>query len=552
MNLIRKAVYLAWTMQLRPFLFIALPLMVSSTQAQSWNWATSLLGTGQMRVEAVAALADGGAFVCGEFNDSLRTPLDTLVTHGGWDGFLLRLDNNGDVVWSTAIGSAFDDELNDIVVDEEGNGYAAATFRDTADWKGAAITGVGAEATLVKFDPDGDLLWYRRAVGYSFAYTVSVNSGGTAFLGGVINTSAVFSGTTLTNSGSLFNAFVIQYDSNTGALLDADRVTGSSGESGAYGMDVDSDGNVYITGYNRPQQNPYVGTFMAKVAFGSGTNWSVVVASAFGDLYGRDVSVANDGHVYFTGNIYNDVLWMGSPLGQYGRYKNAYLARFATDGTLDRVQQVGGIGRDEGLGVVADGLGHAYWTGVFTGIVDFDTVQVSSAIGITASQDVFVAYTSPAGGAAFVSTAGGSNGEESATAIDKHLNGPVIVGGSYISFQTYFDDIILPVPQGQRCFVASLAGPDDELTTPVAEHEATPVLQVYPVPANNSLFVAMQGARGPLVVSVFDQAGREVLATQLGAPFGTVDVSNLCEGVYIVRCANEEGVLRTTRLVVAH
>src|SRR5436190_16576185 len=55
-----------------------------SMQAQSWNWATALFGTGQPRVEAVAALADGGAFVCGEFNDTLRTDADTIVTNGSW------------------------------------------------------------------------------------------------------------------------------------------------------------------------------------------------------------------------------------------------------------------------------------------------------------------------------------------------------------------------------------------------------------------------------------------------------------------------------------
>ncbi|HMC97597.1 MAG TPA: hypothetical protein VKG92_08095, partial [Flavobacteriales bacterium] len=330
-----------------------------SMQAQSWNWATALFGTGQPRVEAVAALADGGAFVCGEFNDTLRTDADTIVTNGSWDGFLARMDDSGAVLWLIGIGGEFEDELNDIVVDANGNGFAAATFRDTVSWNGTQILGNGAEATLVKFDMNGSVLWYRRAVGYTFGYTVSVSSNGTAFLGGVINGSAVFSGTTITNSAGIFNAFIVRYTSGTGALVDADVVSGSSGDFGAYGMDADSDGNVYFTGYSRPQQNPYVGTFMAKIAFGSGTGWIQTVSSAFGDLYGRDASVTSDGHVYFTGNIYNNVTWMGQPLGQYGRYNNAYLARFTIDGTLDWVKQVGWTGTDLGLGVVADGLGHA-------------------------------------------------------------------------------------------------------------------------------------------------------------------------------------------------
>ncbi len=524
-------------------------LSVGNAHAQSWNWATPIMGTGQQRVGSVAALADGGALVCGEFNDTLRTATDTIVTHGDWDGFLGRLDNTGAFLWIIAIGGDQYDELNDIVVDADGNGFAAATFSDTAHWSSTEILGgIGREAALVKFDLNGNVQWYKRAAGNSYAYTVSVSSIGRAFLGGVLNASAVFSGTTLTNSAGIFNAYVIQYNAISGALIDADMVSSSSGDFGAFGMDVDADGNVYFTGYSRPQQNPYVSTFMAKVAFGSGTSWSNTVSSAFGDLYGRDVSVTNDGHVYFTGNIYNNVTWMGSPLGQYGRYKNAYLARFTTGGTLDWVQQVGFTSSDEGLGVVADGLGNAYWTGMFGSQADFDTIHVDCFPGVN-SQDVFVAYTGPAGGAAFVSTAGGY-GDEQATAIDKQVDGPVIVGGTYSGFPYVFGDSTFAQPQGHRLFIASLAGPDDDLATGIASTPSDPPLQVYPVPASDVLFIALNGARGALTWSVIDQRGRSVLNSKLNTPFGAIDIRELAPGLYSFRCADEEGRIGVQRFVV--
>ncbi len=533
-----------------PVLALLSIFFITSTNAQNWHWATAFLGTGQPQVKAVAALDDGGALVCGIFNDTLRTSNDTIVTHGDWDGFLARLDNTGEVLWLSAIGGANFDELHEIVVDDAGNGFATGTFSGTVDWNGSDVTGnAGREGVLVKFDLDGELLWFRRANGYSTGYTVSVSDDGVVYWGGLVNTSVSFGTTTVTNTNSLFNTYIARYTSDDGTLIDAQRVTGSSGESGAYGMDIDNEGNLYLTGYNRPQQNPYVGSYMGKVAYGTGTGWTQTVASAFGDVYGRDVSVTNDGHVYFTGNIYNNLTFIDQPIGQFGRYKNAYLARFSSDGTLDWVQQYGSTNVDEGLGVVCDGLNNAYWTGRYTGPVAFDTITVEE-IGISTSQDIFVARTEPAGGVAWVSVAGGPGLEEFTTAIDKRVNGPLIVGGQYTSYYSIFGNDTLPPPLGQRCFVASMGVPDDELTTIVHEPDPTTELHVYPVPAQDHLFVAVHGARGATVLDVLDASGRIVMSAVLGAPLGTVDVHSLAPGSYLLRATGHLGQRATTRFVV--
>lgn len=520
------------------------------TNAQNWHWATAFLGTGQPQVKSVAALDDGGALVCGIFNDTLRTSNDTIVTHGDWDGFLARLDDTGAVLWLSAIGGANFDELHEIVVDDAGNGFATGTFSGTVDWNGSDVTGnAGREGVLVKFDLDGELVWFRRANGYSTGYTVSVSDDGVVYWGGLVNTSVSFGTTTVTNTNSLFNTYIARYTSDNGTLMDAQRVTSSGGEQGAFGMDVDGEGNVYLTGYSRPQPNPYLGSFMAKVAYGSGTNWMQTVTSASGDVLGHDVSVTSDGHVYFTGKIHNNVTWMGDPLGQFGRQRNAYLARFSGDGTLDWVQQYGGTNVDEAYAVVCDGLNNAYWTGRYTGPVAFDTITVD-AIGISTSQDIFVARTEPTGGVAWVSRAGGAGLEEFATAIDKRVNGPLIVGGQYSSYYSIFGNDTLPPPLGQRCFVASMGVPDDELSTAVDEPSPTTALQLYPIPTQDHLFVAMHGARGAISVDVLDASGRNVLATRLGAPLGTIDVHALAPGCYFLRATDPAGQQATERFVV--
>ncbi len=540
-------------MNVRPTAATLLLLAPLMTPAQSWNWATPFFASVQSRVEAVAALPDGGALVCGEFTDTLRTSMDTIVSHGEQDGFIARVDDSGDPQWIITIGGELYDELNDLVVDDAGNAYAVGTFQDTVDWNGSWIIGsepgpTGREATLVKFDLDGDLQWYRRAVGYSYAYTVSVGGAGLVYMGGVLNSNVVFSGEELENTSGIFNAFIVRYEAADGDLVDASMVSGSTGDFGAYGMDVDDAGNAYITGYSRPQQDPYVGTFMAKVAYDGGAGWSQTVANGLGDMYGYDVSVASDGHIYFTGNIHQNVLWMGEPFGQYGRYDNAYLARFSNDGTLDWVQHHGGPGPDIGNGVVSDGLGNAYWTGQYYGPVSFDTISVVSG-GFTNSEGIFVARTEPSGGVAFVSVAGNSSGDEWATCIDKRVDGPVIVGGYYASFQCTFDTILMP-PQG-RLFVAAMGAPDDDLSTDLRETVEEKGLHLYPVPAQDLIFVAMPGARGAVDCAIMDANGRTAIRERLGAPMGSLNTSALPSGLYTLRVSDHEDRVRHVRLVIA-
>jgi hypothetical protein len=92
--------------------------------------------------------------------------------------------------------------------------------------------------------------------------------------------------------------------------------------------------------------------------------------------------------------------------------------------------------------------------------------------------------------------------------------------------------------------------PDDELTTTVSEpHRAGP-LQIYPVPAQDQVFVALHGARGAVAIDVLDASGRVVIRSALGAPLGTIDVHALAPGCYHLHATDRWGVQAVQRFVV--
>ena len=83
----------------------------------SLRWTVRFGGSGDDAFERVIALADGGCIAMG-FTRS--TDGHARACRGGKDGFLVRLDRDGGLMWNKCLGGSADDELTDIVCSEEG------------------------------------------------------------------------------------------------------------------------------------------------------------------------------------------------------------------------------------------------------------------------------------------------------------------------------------------------------------------------------------------------------------------------------------------------
>lgn len=103
-------------------------------------------------------------------------------------------------------------------------------------------------------------------------------------------------------------------------------------------------------------------------------------------------------------------------------------------------------------------------------------------------------------------------------------------------------------PFGTECAKAALAFTAQAALTDWLGIEGTPpesaVLVVSPNPASSSIVLSLGGV-APASVSVFDLAGRMVLS----GSGGTLDVSPLASGVYLVRASSESGA-STARVVL--
>lgn len=149
---------------------------------------------------------------------------------GGWDMLLTKLDSSGNMIWNKTWGGPGTDESMEINKDASGN-YIVAGWTD----------GYGAglyDAVLLKYDPNGNLIWQRTWGGSSYDVgesVVATADGGYAM-----------TGYTSLGAGG-YDLFLAKYDS-AGTLM-WNRTLGAAGTDDGRQVVQAADGSYIITGY---------------------------------------------------------------------------------------------------------------------------------------------------------------------------------------------------------------------------------------------------------------------------------------------------------------
>ncbi|XYH95454.1 hypothetical protein ACMHYB_47885 [Sorangium sp. So ce1128] len=109
---------------------------------------------------AIAGAHDGGAYVGGNSYGELMLG-DQLITEQG--AFLVRLDPNGDLLWSAPIVTEYESGANAVTTDRAGNVLFAGELNGEIKIGSTTLTAPLADpdALVAKLDAEGAVLWAR-------------------------------------------------------------------------------------------------------------------------------------------------------------------------------------------------------------------------------------------------------------------------------------------------------------------------------------------------------------------------------------------------------
>jgi hypothetical protein len=148
-----------------------------------WQHNYSKGGGAQLR--SMIATEDGGYIMMGE---AYYTDTNVLVHHGSWmdaDLWVLRVDSNGNKVWSNVIGGTYE-EAGIALVPAPGDGCYVLGATQSSDYDCSGYHAGGQDAYLARLDKDGNILWHKCLGGSGYEASSYSGCGAADGKGGIL------------------------------------------------------------------------------------------------------------------------------------------------------------------------------------------------------------------------------------------------------------------------------------------------------------------------------------------------------------------------------
>jgi hypothetical protein len=390
-------------------------------------WAKRMGGTDYDVSYSIAVDMYSNVYVTGNFQGTADfdpgSNVFNLISAGGDDIFVTKLDTSGNLVWAKSIGSTGTDDSKSITLDAAGNAYITGYFQGTCDFDPGSnvynLTSIGFanDIFVSKLDASGDFVWAKSMGGSDFeeGYFIAVDGNGNVYTTGYFNGTADFDPGTpvynLTSAGSM-DIFISKL-TTAGAFVWAKRMGGTSPDLGL-ALTADAAGNVYTTGvfigiadfdpgansYNLAAAGPTgnENIFISKLDASGSFVWAKSVKGTGGDE-SNSIAVDAIGNIYTTGMI-QDTADFDPGTGVFNLIApliapNIFISKLDASGTFVWAKELGNVSDPSsdnvGTSIAVDIAGNIYTTGEFSDTADFDpgaSVYNLTSIG---DRDIFVA-----------------------------------------------------------------------------------------------------------------------------------------------------------------
>lgn len=334
---------------------------------------TDIFGTasGDSAGNAIAVDGAGDAYVAGGAAAGFPTLAGYQMNFAGGnnDGFILKVNSAGALLFSTYLGGSSSDVINGIAVDgaSPANVYVAGETQSTDFPTRSPIQGSnnsgGITGFVTKLNGTGATLAYSTYLGgsnVSVATAIALDSSANAYVAGLTEASdfPATSGVVQTKLGGTENGFVTEVKSDGSAWVYSTYL-GGNGTDDALGIAVDAAGEAYVTGDTTSTNFPTANAVQGALGGNSATNVFVTklnvgaTALLFSTYYGGSqddsgtgIALDSFGDAYVTGRTTSsDYPVSGSPFqSSLKGTSDAFVTEFSNTGFVVYSSFLGGTG----------------------------------------------------------------------------------------------------------------------------------------------------------------------------------------------------------------
>jgi hypothetical protein len=428
------------------------------------TWAARGGDAGDQAALGVAFDLQGNVIVTGAFHGAIDWGGGALVSAGGADIFLAKLDKTGKHVWSKRFGDASDQTAAGVVVTGNGQIWLAGGITGNVDFGGGALASADplGDAFLASFGPGGAYVSAKRFGGAlaQRATALAIGINGDLYLGGVFDGSLDLGCGPLLGAGS-GDLFVSRLDAGGGCIFS--KGFGDASTQELLALAPDPAHNVFLGGRFKGTVNfggapltmpaTTFGAFAAKLD-GAGAH---LFSTAFGNTTAAQetTGVATDlsGNVFVAGS-FSGTLTAGATTLTSAGMRDLFLVKLDPGGAVVWARSYGDAADQAGvLHIAVDTLGNVVLAGTLQSSLDLGLGLLTSVGG----DDVFLGKLDAAGNPLWNRTIGDSAAQQvhSLTLLGSTK---AAIGGSF-GGSPAFGETVLKSGGGDDAFAAAIETP---------------------------------------------------------------------------------------------
>ncbi len=278
------------------------------------------------------------------------------------DGWFAKFDSDGNQQWIQKIDGITGRPTsgNSLDIDADGNVYLSGVT-DSFNPEGAVLP-VSTDFWVAKYDSNGNQLWFQQlgiledGSEFDESYSNAVDQDGNVY-----STGFTTSNLASPNAG-LYDVWLTKHDTN--GQLEWIRQFGTEDYEWAWGVDTDSQGDIYLGGYT-------LGNLGGTNA-GSYDAWIAKYDNQGNQLWTQQFGTPGDDEVFSLKIDSNDNIFLAGytndSLGAInsGSY-DAWVAKFDNNGEQAWIQQFGTPQLEQAYDIAFDDVGNLYVTGISDG-----------------------------------------------------------------------------------------------------------------------------------------------------------------------------------------